>query len=259
MSIININMNEEDSEFWSGYLSFYYSNVDEYHKFQLSSFHRFFKSYQPPAGGAKLLEFGGGAVMSNLISAATKCKEIVFGEFKEDNRERVKHWLRNNPSAFNWQLFFSYVVGTLEGGTEENIEERKELLRKTVKAVVPFDIFKADPVEDKGPYDIVSSVLCLEYVCMTNEEFRESVSKLASLVKPGGTFLMQADENVHTWAYCGKTFKTYSISRNFVREVLESTGFTHITIDYLQRKSMPEEVLETLLGVTSGMFIVATK
>ena len=251
-------MYEEDSEFWSGYLSLYYSNVDEYHKFQLSSFHRFFKSYQPPAGGAKLLEFGGGAVMSNLISAATKCKEIVFGEFKEDNRERVKHWLSKDPSAFNWQLFFSYVVGTLEGGTERNIEERKDLLRKIVK-VVPCDIFQADPVEDKGPYDIVSSVLCLEYVSKTNEEFRENVSKLASLVKPGGTFLMQADENFHTWAYCGKTFKRNPISRDFVREVLESTGFTHITIDFLQQESMPEEVVETLLGVTSGMFIVATK
>ena len=250
---------EQDSEFWSGYLSLYYSNIDEYHKFQLSSFHRFFKSYQPPVGGAKLLEFGGGAVLSNLISAAPKCKEIVFGEFKEDNRDGVNLWLNKDPSAFNWQLFFSYVVGTLEGGTEENIEERKELLRKTVKAVVPCDIFKADPVEDKGPYDIVSSVLCLEYVCMTNEKFRESVSKLASLVKPGGTFLMQADENIHTWVCCGKTIKTHPISRDFVREVLESTGFTHITIDYLQPESMPEEVVETLLGVTSAMFIVATK
>ena len=190
-------MCEEDSEFWSGYLSLYFSNVDEYHEFQLRSFHQFFKSYQPPAGGAKLLEFGGGAVVSNLISAAPKCKEIVFGEFKEYNRERVKHWLKKDPSAFNWHLFFAYVVGTLEGGTEENIEERKELFRKIVK-VVPCDIFQEHPVEDKGPYDIVSSVLCLEYVCMTNEEFRESVSKLASLVKPGGTLLMQVDENVHT-------------------------------------------------------------
>ena len=251
-------MYEEDSEFWSEYLSFYYSYVDQYHELQLSSFHRFFKSYQPPAGGAKLLEFGGGAVVCNLISPVVKCKEIVFAEFIEDNRERVKCWLRKDPSAFNWQPFFSYVVGTLEGGTEKNIEERKELLRKIVK-VVPCDIFQEHPVEDKGPYDIVSSVLCLEYVCMTNEEFRESVSKLASLVKPGGTLLMQVDENVHTWTYRGKMRKLNPISRDLMREVLESAGFTHITIDFLQPQSMPVEVVETLLGITNAMFIVATK
>ena len=251
-------MCEEDSGFWGTYLSVYYSKVDQYHEFQLNSFHGFFKSYQPPAGGAKLLEIGGGSVVSNLISAAPKCKEIVFGEFREDNRERVKCWLRKDPSAFNWQPFFSYVVGTLEEGSGQNIKERMDLLRNIVK-VVPCDIFQPEPVEDMGPYDILSTVLCLEYVCMTNEEYRESVTKLAHLVKPGGTLLMQIDENVHTWVHSGKTFSTNPISREFVREVLESAGFTHITIDFLQPESMPAGVLETVLNITSSMFIVATK
>ena len=251
-------MYEEMSEFWGEYLPVYYSKVDEFHKFQLNSLDRFFKSYQPPAGGAKLLEFGGGAVMSNLISAAPKCKEIVFGEFRVDNRERVKCWLRKDPSAFNWQPFFSYVVSTLEGGTRNNIEERKEQLRNIVK-VVPCDIFQPEPVEDKGPYDIVSTVLCLEYVCMTNEEYKESVTKLARLVKPGGTLLMQTDENVHSWSHTGKMFSVNPISREFVREVLEFAGFTHVTIDFLPPELMPSGVLETVLNITSFMFIVATK
>ena len=66
-------------------LPFYYHR--EICEFQLNFLDRFFKPYQPPAGGAKLLEFGGGAVVSYLISAAQKCKEIVFGEFRVDNRE----------------------------------------------------------------------------------------------------------------------------------------------------------------------------
>ena len=51
-------------------LPFYYNK--EIRKFQLNFLDRFFKPYQPAAGGAKLLEFGGGAVVSFLISAALK-------------------------------------------------------------------------------------------------------------------------------------------------------------------------------------------
>ena len=74
-------------------------------------------------------------------------------------------------------------MSTLEGGTGKNIEERKELFRNIVKVVHNY-IFYLEPVEDRGPYDIVSTALCLEYVCMTNEENRESVTEEACLVKP---------------------------------------------------------------------------
>ena len=252
-------MAQGDSELWKLYLPSYYNEVDEYHAFSLKCFHEFFKSYQPPPGGAKLLEFGGGPVVSNLISAAPKCREIVFGEFEEDNREGINLWLRKDPLAFNWQPFFSYVVGTLEGGTEENIEERKELLRNTVKTVVPFDIFQPNPVEDKGPYDIVTSSLCLEYIGLTKEQYMESIAKVAHLVKPGGILLMQAHEGVHSWVFAGKTIDQNSISVELLREALESAGLSQIRMVCLPSESMQAEDVESIPGFTSLMFVVATK
>ena len=167
-------------------------------------------------------------------------REIVFGEFEEDNREGINLWLRKGPLTFNWQPFFSYVVETLEGGTEENIEERKELLRNMVKTVVPFDIFQANPVEGTGPYDIVTSSLCLEYVGLTKEQYMESIAKVAHLVKPGGILLMQVHENVHSWTHAGRTIKLNGM-------------------ECLPSESMKAENLESLPGLTSLMFVVATK
>ena len=199
--------------------------------------------------------------MSNLISAAPKCRDIVFGEFREDNREWMNCWLRKDPSSFDWQPFFSYVVRTLEGGTEKDVEERKELVRNLVKRAVPCDIFLPNPVEDKGPYDVVTTSVCLENVCMTNEEYQEAVAKLAGLLRPGGIFLMQAHEGVYSYvrAQTGKTLKRNPISREFMRESLESAGLSLRTLDILPRELIPAGRLECILGFVSLIVVAATK
>ena len=247
------------SRFWTEYLSQIYDNVDVYHEFTLQHLHNFFQTYQPPVDGAKLLEFGGGPTVSNLISAAPKCKEIIFGEFREDNREHVNLWLKKDPSAFDWEPFFTHVVCTLEGGTAADVLERKETLRNAIKAVVHCDIFQPEPVADKGPYDIVTSCLCLEYVCPTIEDYREGIAKLARLLKPGGTLLMQSDENVRAWTFAGTRIQANPISREVLMDSLESAGFSHIAVDILPYESLPEDVLETVSNITSTVFVTATK
>ena len=252
-------MDKDNTDYWNAYLSERYNTIDNYQEFYLKNLDQFFESYQPPAGGAKLLEFSGGGVVCQLISAAPKCKEIVYSEFIEGNREVMNLWLRKDPSAYNWHQFFSYIVRTLEGGTEKDVEERKKLLRKTVTAVVPCDIFQADPVDDKGPYDILSTALTLEYLGLTKEQYKESLTKLAHLVKPGGFLLMQAHENVHSLVHNGKTAKENPLSREFLRESLQSAGFSCIRIDFLPCESLSAKVQEHIVGVTSLMFAVATK
>ena len=247
------------SEFWDEYLTQVYDEVDAYHNFTLKHLHSFYQTYQPPVGGAKMLEFGGGPALSNLISAAPKCKEIVFGEFREDNREHVNLWLKRDPSAFNWEPFFTHVVCTLEGRTDTDVQERKEILRNTIKTAVPCDIFQPEPVADKGPYDIVTSCLCLEYVCQSTEDYREGVAKLARLLKPGGTLLMQSDENVDAWTFADVKIQTHPISREVLRETLKSAGFSHIAIDTLPHESLPADVLETVSNITSTVFVTAKK
>lgn len=113
---------------------------------------------------------------------------------------------------------------------DKDVEERKELVRNLVKRAVPCDIFFPNPVEDKGPYDIVTTTVCLENACMTNQKYREAVAKLAGLLKPGGTFLMQAHESVYSYvrARAGKTLRRNPISREFMKETLESAGFSII-------------------------------
>ena len=252
-------MDKDNTDYWNAYLSEGYNTIDNCHEFYLKNLDQFFKSYQPLAGGAKLLEFSGGGVVCQLISAAPKCKEIVYSEFIEGNREVMNLWLRKDPSAYNWHQFFSYIVCTLEGGTEKDVEERKELLRKTVTAVVPCDIFQADPVDDKGPYDILSTSLCLEYIGLTKEQYIDGVARLGRLVKPGGVLLMLAHENVHSLVHNTKTVELTPISNELLTKSLQSAGFSCIEIHFMPRESLSAVVHEHIPGITSVMFVVATK
>lgn len=155
----------DTAEKWALYYLYeYYRTVGETYCCALSLY-RFYNMYQPPAGGAKVLVFGSGPALSHFISTAPKCKETVLAEFADDCHELINLWLKDDPSAFDWQPFFSYVMCTLEGGTERDIKEREELLRSFLKAVIPCDIFESQPLEDSGPFDIIFSGLCLEYMC----------------------------------------------------------------------------------------------
>ena len=71
-----------DTYYSNMYLTSVYSELVKWHEFSLKCFDQFYKTYQPPKGGAKMLEFGGGSTICNILSAATVCKEIIFAEYR---------------------------------------------------------------------------------------------------------------------------------------------------------------------------------
>ena len=251
---------KDSAEKWAlDYLYEYYGTVGDTHRFALKSLHKFYNTYQPPASGAKVLDFGGGPALSHLISASLKCKEIVFAEFADDCREQVNLWLKKEPSAYDWRPFFSYVVSTLEGGTERDVKEREELLRSHVKSVIPCDVFKSPPLEDSGPYDIIFSGLCLEYVCPSKDSYKESVARLAHILKQGGTLIIRAGENSTSFTHCGQLVKSIPISKEFACESLQSAGLSVVDMDYLTLEEMPAEIVELVPGLTGEYVVTATK
>ena len=52
-----------------------------------------------------------------------------------------------DPEAFNWSPYFSYVVEKLENKSKEEAEGREEQARRLVKAVVHCDIRETPPIE----------------------------------------------------------------------------------------------------------------
>ena len=228
------------------------------HNFAVKNLHDFFlkKSLSSSTSEVKVLDFGCGPVIANVISAARVATEVVLAEYTEEGRSAVRMWLENDPNAFNWSPYFKYVVQTLEGGTVEVAEERKKRLRSIVKGVVHCDITQAPPIETdyQGPYDVVISCLCISNACKTTDDFLKAVGKLATLVKAEGHLLLCCVESkeigVENYKIGNKTYSALAIHCTFTQSALRNY-FNDVTVEFL-----PMTKFKYVMGTT---FYVACK
>ena len=135
----------------------------------------------------------------------------------------------------------------------------EETLRSILKSVIPCDIFQPQPLDDIGPYNIIFTSFCLECVCPSNDSYRESVAKLAHLLKPGGTLLMQGTENCTSLVHHDMVVKLNPVSREFTCKSLEPAGLSLITMDILPIASASVEVKEIAVDTENALIVAATK
>lgn len=80
-----------------------------------------------------------------------------------------------------------------------------ERVRRSVRAVVPCDVFSVQPLGVKGDngssgdadghgpgnFRAIISTLCLEFASLTPDQYTTAVTNTASLLKPGGYLILQ--------------------------------------------------------------------
>ena len=240
-------------------------------EFAVRNLHEFFSIRKKPLEDSmdvdelKVLDYGCGPVIANVISAASLASEIVLAEYTEEGRTAVRRWLDKDPSSFNWSPHFKYIVQTLEGKSLQEAEKRKECMRRVVKAVVKCDVTQDQPIEKgyEGPYDVVICCLCLTDACKTKHEFKIAVRKLAAFIKPGGVLLLYTCESKDSDGpprpyYIGKTiFNALPLSQEFVLAALEQCEFTDITVE---RFAVDSRVMKNdCKGPKAAMFFTAHK
>ena len=192
--------------------------------------HAFYQRYNSKwdKHSARILEFGGGCVISHLISAVPYTKEIIFAAYCENERREVELWRENKDGAHDWSPFFKYIVNELEGGEVSKCgwKEREQLLRRTMKAVIPCDITKEYPLGvQEEPFEIISTNLCLEAACKSYIEYKAAVKKLAGLLKLGGFMTMSVVERETYYTVGQDKWYNLYLTLSQVTEALEEAGF----------------------------------
>ena len=216
-------------------------------QFFLRHFHAAFSSL--PSTGISVLDFGSGPSVLGAISAAPRAREIVLSDFTEKNRVEAKKWLQNEPSAFDWSAYFRYVIQDLEGkgGGELAIREREEMIRKTIKAVVPCNINKDPPLQGEycREYDVVICSLVLECATQTREEYEAGMRRLGKLVAPGGLLLfvgVERSRDVGFYMVGERKFQSIGISSDFAVRAMEMAGLCGVQLESIPASNKDESV-----------------
>ena len=187
----------------------------------------------------KVLDYGCGPFVVNVISAAPKAAEIVLADFTQSFRETLQNWLDNNQPEYDWSHVFEHVVQTLEGKPEGEVTRRVDELRKKVSAVVFGDVMQDSIIAEgyEGPYDVVTSFHCLD-VCASLDLYKTGLKKLASHVADGGFIALSTtkrDQGGSPFYRVNgvKYYNSLPISKAFIVDSLVELGFVDIHEDYV--------------------------
>ncbi|XP_035689802.1 uncharacterized protein LOC118425090 [Branchiostoma floridae] len=114
-------------------------------------------------------------------------------------------------------------------------EARQVALRNAIQHVVFCDVREERPLGtfDGGPYDVVSSMFLLSTVGKDRADFDEILSKLCSLVKPGGTLILVCDLEATRYTDGRVSYPLITLDAPYIRQAVRNSGFTDVEDDIL--------------------------
>ena len=211
------------------YLDFY--RDPKLSEFQYVARHEFW-SRLAPRKNLRVLNFGGGPVISDLISAAPFVEEIIFAEYSERNQQAVEKWRQNLPDSHDWSAHFRFIVENLEGRSREEAAIRESELRRKITHILPCDIEWDNPVKwpsswgsQSAMFDVVTTSLCLEACVTSKESYRHAIGKLKRYLKPGGYIVMYGVTEEKYYFVGQERFYCFPLTTNLIQETLASEGF----------------------------------
>ncbi|CAI8053139.1 Indolethylamine N-methyltransferase [Geodia barretti] len=243
----------------------YYSDQEkaEFINFRSRLFNEFFKKYSPKwdRKNARLLDFSGGPVILDYVSAAPHVSEIVHSAYKEDERKEIELWKNDNKDAHDWSPYVKYVVNEIEGLKGDAAwQERVALLRSKLK-VVSCNVYNEHPItptEDENSFSIICTTNALEAACKTYEDFKGIMKKLVKMLRLGGYIIIVFDEEETFYCVMESKWANLTLSLAQVQEAVEEAG---CVVLMSERDPMPIECFENpiLFDGKAHVFLVAYK
>ncbi len=213
----------------SAYLREYYNYLGPENRELLRFLDAAYTHIFTETGTARILEFGGGPTIYQLISAARYPVSIDFSDYLEGNLEEVRIWLQGKHERFCWGEFIRYVL-RCEGGCSDAlaIKKREQLIRSKVKRLIHCDAKKANPLGAgyRSPYDIVSVNFVLESITTDMTEWELLVDNIEPVVKPQGYLLMCAIMGATSYRVGDRFFPAVPITPDILETKLKQQHFS---------------------------------
>ncbi len=209
----------------------YYSHIGTENRALLHFLDEAYARIFTEISAARMLEFGGGPTIYQLISAAKYAVSIDFSEYLGANLNEIQLWLRNAHGQFCWDSFIRYVL-YCEGAHlhPDAVAQRGQLIRRKIERLLYCDAKNPDPLgsEFQSPYDIVSVNFVLESITTEMAEWNVFLDHIAPFVRPQGYLLMCAIMGASYYRVGQLYFPAVPISPEIVETKLRQQRFSII-------------------------------
>jgi SAM-dependent methyltransferase len=152
---------------------------------------------------------------------------LDYADHHAGNLAEVRTWMEDDPEAHDWSL---YVRRTLElelnrAVTTVEISGRERELRSKFGDCLPADIRLEEPLGEKGSYDLVISLFCIECVSEDFSDWMNYFGKLSGLVAPGGRLLIAGLKECNGYQVLGESYPATHLTEASYSDALTVSGF----------------------------------
>ena len=143
-----------------------------------------------PSGA--MIELGCGPTIHHVIPFAEYADAIDMADYLPENLNEVRAWARAEANSHDWSEYLDACVAR-EGRTEQSArEDRSVLLRRKINRFLHLDLLSDPPLAAEGSYGIVGCFYTTEQVGFPKTTWPAVLSRVASVVAPGGHLFMSA-------------------------------------------------------------------
>lgn len=202
------------------YLADYYSTVDVDEQNTIAFFSE--AARHMPAQEPVLI-VGVGPTLHHVFPIAIQASEIHLGDYLRCNLDEIARWIEQDEGAHDWQPFVSHTLRCegMAAPTRQDIADREYLTRARITTLLEVDIRNDRPLaESQRCYGTVLSAYCADSATSDPEEWQVYMRRIVGLVRPGGTLLVAALGQTHSYFVGGKAFPSPSLDAADMERVL---------------------------------------
>lgn len=178
-----------------------------------------------------LLEFGCGPTVHHLLPFAPRPDAIHVADYLDRNLAAVRRWVDGRDGAWDWTPFTEVTLRHELGRAPQRweVREREAATRERVRTFQLADARRPQPLADGSRrFPAVLCCFCPDSITSERDEWQRCTEHVASLVAPGGWFVLTALGGASEYRVGGRCFPSPRIDADDIAGVLRDAGFSRL-------------------------------
>jgi len=206
----------------------------------------------------KILDFGCGPTLHHVFPFIPHVSEVHVADLLKPNLDEISKFLKKEKDYHNWDKHIAYTL-ECEGQkkpTAKAIEQRKKHTVEKITKLMKANARNSNPmgIKYRGAYPVVISCYCADSATNNRKDFTLYVKNIASLIQPGGLFIIACLRNSRYYKSGSSYFPSANVNEHFLLKILKY-NFIAETIK-IKVKKLPNHKEQ---GYTGIILAYATK